>query len=252
MNDEHVEELIDLYALGALEPAEQAAVDEHLDSCPRCRLQAEEAKRIVLLLAWTPDQHDPPPHLRERVQRRIAQLQRLEGNGPRLWWQRLLAELRRPATALAYAAALVLALLSVGLAGRLGQTRGELATLQERLAQQQQVIELLRAPDTRLVTFQSQTTPGTLRLLLDPDGRSAYVIAAGLPPLPADRTYQLWLIDGNAPVSAGLLTVDAQGTAIMRITSAQPLSRYRLAGVTIEPAGGSPQPTMQPILVATL
>jgi anti-sigma-K factor RskA len=252
MNDEHVDELIELYALGALEPAEQTAVDEHLDTCARCRARAEEAKRIVMLLAWTPDQHDPPPDLQRRVRRRIGQLQRMEREPELRWWQRLIPDPRRPALAFMIGLTLLLTITAGVLAGRANRLAREVAHLRAQLAEQHQLVEVLRDPNAQLITFEGERSRGVMRLLLDPDDRRAYVIGASLPALPADRTYQLWLIDDAGPVSAGLFRPDARGTAIVPLTTDRPLSRYQLVGVTIEPTGGSPQPTMQPILLAPL
>src|ERR687886_1929352 len=78
MSDEHVGDLIDLYALGALEPDEQFAVDSHLDECAECRALMEDARRLVELLAWTPDQRMPPPELQHKIRSRIEHLQHYE------------------------------------------------------------------------------------------------------------------------------------------------------------------------------
>ncbi len=75
MNAEHVDDLIELYALGALEPNEQATVDEHLERCARCRARLDDTKHLITQLAWTPQQYDPPPELRERTLRHVRQLQ---------------------------------------------------------------------------------------------------------------------------------------------------------------------------------
>lgn len=253
MINEHVDELIDLYALGALEPGEQAAVDEHLDECVRCRIKLEEAKRLVLLMAWTPDQHDPPPGLQQKVLRRVEQLQRLEGPGPQKWWQNI--DLRRwfamprPALGLALAS-LVIAL---GLGGRTVQLQQQLSQLQAQVAEQQPVAELLSEPGTRLVALTAQDDPNEVQgyLLLKPDARTAFVSTAALAPLPADKTYQLWLIS-DQPESVGIFGTDQQGVGRVAVEADRPLGEYELIGITVEPAGGSDQPTTTPIVLTNL
>ena len=252
MRDEHVDELIDLYALGALEPHEQAAVDEHLDECLRCREQLEEAKRLVLLLAYTPDQHEPPPQLRGRVMRRVQHLQRVERAPSDSWWKRLFsggitAPRLSPGLALAFSALL----LAVGLWAV--QLQRQVSSLHAELAHQQALIEVLTQPNTQLVTFAPETgVDGQVRLLVSPEGTSAYLVSRQLQPLPPDRTYQLWLIANDQPVSAGTFDVDQQGIALLRVQADRPLAEYDLAGITIEPEGGSAQPTMAPILVSPI
>jgi len=254
MKDEHIDELIDLYALGALEPAEQFAVDEHLDECPRCRERLAEAKQVVMLLAWTPDQHDPPPSLRNNVMRRAKQLQRLDGTRDLNWWQRLNSRLWRPmpsfALQLGGAAALVAALV---LGGRTVQLQREVTMLRTQLQQQQPVFQVLQAADARLIsiTTQRDNTPRGY-LLLSKDGRQASLVTSALGPLPRDKTYQLWLIGNAQPESAGVFSVAERGITTIAVQAPQPLSTYKFVGISVEPAGGSAQPTTDPIVLNEL
>lgn len=48
--DEHIGESAELYAIGALEPAERDAVDAHLARCPECLRRVGEAEEAVLAL----------------------------------------------------------------------------------------------------------------------------------------------------------------------------------------------------------
>jgi anti-sigma-K factor RskA len=67
--------------------------------------------------------------------------------------------------------------------------------------------------------------------------------ATNLPPLPPGRIYQVWLVAGKTPVSAGLIAPDdtGRGVGIFRtpVDVAGPVS----VAVTIEPEGGVPAPT---------
>jgi anti-sigma-K factor RskA len=60
-----------------------------------------------------------------------------------------------------------------------------------------------------------------------------------------DETYQLWLIDDSGATSVGVFRPDESGAVSVRFGDTDP-SDHSL-GVTLEPAGGSEQPTM-PIL----
>ena len=245
MRDEHVDDLIDLYALGALEPDEQSAVDEHLDECAQCRARLEQAKELVLLLAWTPDQHDPPPALRGRVMRRVRQLQHLDGDGGVSWWQRLVAQLQHGTPRLALGFATVATVLALAFGARTVQLQGEIAQLSGQLRSQQEIVDLLRGRDSQLVALQAQNNGGSgqAHLLLDPSETRAYLVTDGLAPLPANQTYQLWLIGGTTPVSMGTFAVDSRGVATIVVQSDRPLQQFDAVGVSVEPAGGSPQPT---------
>lgn len=245
MTDEHVDDLIDLYALGALEPDEQAAVDQHLDECRRCRNVLAEAKELVFLLAWTPHQHDPPPALQDRLMRRVKQLQRLDGDEPVPWWQRLIPDLSMRTPQLAFGLAGVMAVLLLFMGFRTTALQQEVASLRGQLQSQQLVVDVLRSPDTRVVALSKQpgVPAGDAQLLLDPGRNRAFLVTSALPSLPQAQTYQLWLIGNNTPVSMGTFEVNQQGVASIVVQANQPLSQYQAVGVSVEPEGGSPQPT---------
>jgi len=71
-------------------------------------------------------------------------------------------------------------------------------------------------------------------------GRSV-VSADGLPRLAADRTYELWYVDGKAARPAGLF----DGTGQVELTGR--MAEGDTIGMTIEPKGGSAVPSMVPI-----
>jgi anti-sigma-K factor RskA len=81
------------------------------------------------------------------------------------------------------------------------------------------------------------------QLIADPKEQSAVLIISGLPKLEANKTYQVWLISAGGPVSAGLLTVDENGQGVVVVTSDESISSFQSLGISIEPEGGSPQPT---------
>ena len=89
------------------------------------------------------------------------------------------------------------------------------------------------------------------QLIADPAETSAVLVISGLPPLEAGKTYQVWLI-GDAPVSAGLLTVDENGQSVLIITSEESIGSFRSLGISIEPEGGSEQPTGEIVVLSDL
>ncbi|WP_235910256.1 anti-sigma factor domain-containing protein [Deinococcus kurensis] len=111
----------------------------------------------------------------------------------------------------------------------------------------------LRPPATQDLLSEYQTAPGAQsqpltaggqaigELIRLPDGR-AYLHLNAL--APQDRVYQLWRIEDGKPVSAGLF--DGQGVVLPRVQAGQTVA------VSVEPAGGSEQPTTTPILIQQL
>lgn len=77
----------------------------------------------------------------------------------------------------------------------------------------------------------------------------AVFVAAGLPPAPASRTYQLWLVGPAGARSAGLLATGSGGGGTRLLTGIDGAERVAL---TVEPGGGSSQPTSAPVLVVDL
>jgi anti-sigma-K factor RskA len=81
-------------------------------------------------------------------------------------------------------------------------------------------------------------------------GRSAITVV-GLPSLPDDKTYQLWYAGPDETMHpAGLFDTDASGraTAVLQGDA----NTATAVGLTVEPAGGSPQPTTEPLMVMAL
>ena len=72
MNAEHVEDLIDLEAVGALEPAESAFVRAHAAGCPLCRASLAEAEATAARLALAVPLQRAPAEIRQRVMREVV------------------------------------------------------------------------------------------------------------------------------------------------------------------------------------
>jgi anti-sigma-K factor RskA len=81
--------------------------------------------------------------------------------------------------------------------------------------------------------------------------RGVLLIASNLPALAPGRTYQMWLIPkGGAPRPAGLFRSDARGGAVHILESAVDVAGTGAMAISVEPEGGSVQPTTTPIIVA--
>jgi anti-sigma-K factor RskA len=74
-----------------------------------------------------------------------------------------------------------------------------------------------------------------------------WVVTADLPKPPEGKAYQLWFVTDGAPVSAGLMEPDETGHGFMVVNVPANVEKIAAAAITLEPKGGSLQPTM-PIL----
>lgn len=109
---------------------------------------------------------------------------------------------------------------------------------------QREIAQLAEAPDAQQVTQQVDGTEVTL-IWSEVEQRSA-IVAEGLPDVGDDRTYELWYIDESGAVPAG--TFDVRDDEAWRLLEGE----FRpgvVVGITVEPAGGSPQPTSDPVVV---
>ncbi len=203
------------YLLGELSASDAAEYELHLQSCDNC--QSEMRDLAPLLEAIAQDVAvAPSPELRDRVLADIATTpQLIPMRRPRRQWM------------LGVAAALAIVLAAGSF-----------------LFQQDPVSDLVAASDAIVVHLATTDAYGDAAQMQavyrESDGAMA-LIAESLEPAEDGRTYQAWLIGDSGPVSAGVFVPDKDGTARLILdTTWEPDS---LIGVTLEPAGGSPQPT---------
>jgi len=269
-NGAHIrEEDLELYALGALPEDEAAAVRTHVAGCGECTRKLAEAHGSVALLAFAAPQERPPAAVKEKLFARIAAergsageiagvVQRETGE------QRELYEPRRPAATVPWwnwvlvPAALALAVLSLllswqnrKLGAELQMARSAATQFEKERMQVETMVRVLAAPDTITVRLAGTADASQARGLVRYNPRTGMVLysAEGLPTLPAEKIYQMWLVPANgAPVSAGIF---APGGAAEPLWTAQvPLNTEPKAfAVTIEPAGGVPAPTGAKVLL---
>ncbi len=236
------------YALGALSAEEASAFEAHLEGCAACRADVQAFREVAGLLAESAPAAGPAPGLRERVVREARRVRppappQVPRRGPLVPW-------------LAAAAALLLA---VGLGrgylrsrGDRDALRGQLAQAGDTIAQQQQVIATILAPDVTTAALASKGQPPSARLFWNPARNRVVISVFHLPPAPAGRTYQLWAIArGKAPVSVGIFNTTSDGRLVAAM-AVPPGLVFQVTAVTEEPAGGSPQPTHSPFLVGQL
>jgi anti-sigma factor RsiW len=228
-----VHTLTGAYAAQALSDTERLAFERHLDACPGCAREVRELTEVTARLGAAVAA-TPPPALWERVRDEALGTRR----PPRV------AGRRRHPTLLVAAAALLVAALSVtGLnLGLLG--RGDRA---ERTAEL--VAAVLAAPDARRVAAGAGGAGQASVVVSRQRGRAVF-LASGLPPAPAARTYQLWVVERAGPRSAGLVEVDSGGRAARLLDG--PVTGDEQVAMTVERRGGAPRPTSEPVVVVDL
>jgi anti-sigma-K factor RskA len=233
------------YALDALDEFERRQFERHLAECPECAQEVAELRATTARLGLAVSEN-PPPAMKAELLVRIAEVRQDPpiATGPEQpakerGARRLAVKLVSVAAAVAVAVAIALGVVTIRTQGQLDATRGELSQAQSR---ENAVAELLSAPDLRTVPVQGAPA-GAGNVLVSRTLNRGMLLVSGMPKQPTASTYQAWAIVGGTPHSIGLL-----GPAG---TSAAPLVFDGLQGVqevamTVEPAGGSPQPTTSP------
>jgi anti-sigma-K factor RskA len=259
------------YVLGVLTPDERAEFAAHLSECADCAAEVYSFAPVAVALAHAAPPVDPAVVLRERVVARVLQpvpkprtaafAKAMAGNT---------AAASRSATGQWFLAAASLAA-AVGFGTYAFHLRGRVGALEERLrditlradanerqlaavrqtvAEAQGFVVVLAASDLVRVDLAGQS-PAPRAFARGFWSRSSGLIftASNLPPLPGGRTYQLWIVTPNAPVSAGLLKPGEKGD--VHAVFAPPRGGLSLAAlaVTNEPEGGVPAPTGEKYLV---
>lgn len=242
MNDNTFRELKDAYVLGALPEDERAAVETYLALHSERQAEIEDLIGVAGLLALAPPEHDPPAGLRRRVLDAVqpeATPPRPSPTSSSSWFGRL-AGLRN--VALGAAAVLVVGLLSwnVLLQEDIRDLRGQVE--EARAAGQAQEPREIRLDGTWAERgVEAQVTA------IEED--RAIIVIEDMPPMPDDRAGQVWIIDDEVPQPSSLLEPSGDSAAAAITT---PFGEADAIAVTIEPAGGSEEPTTEPVLVQEL
>lgn len=213
------------YAVDALDELERARFEQHLAGCADCRAEVSSLAETAAMLTHAVAM-PPPAALRDRVLAEVATVRPLPPvvvTRPVRRWSRWLPTL---------AAAVVLAVVGIGAVWQ--PWRGAAPTATDRV---------LQAADA---TESTLTFPGGARatLVRSETLHQAVLVTEAMPAAPAGKVYQLWFdVPGSGMVSAGVMPAKADQTVLLEGDADEATG----AGITVEPTGGSPAPTSDPI-----
>jgi anti-sigma-K factor RskA len=239
-------DLLAAYALGALEPEAIVRVSALLEERPELRVALAELRATADKLPYALPEASPPDDLRQRVlDRATGRAAPATPPAP----PRLVNGWRGWALSLGGIAAVAVVAAAIGW-GQLLEARSEIAGLQAQITSTQAELKQTHAQvvEAEKVVASLKGASGSAAILQVRGGET--VLMAQLPRLAPGRVYQLWRIQGtNAPASAGIFTVDQQGFASALLPVGQQPRSGETVAVTDEPAGGSPGPTSDPLIV---
>ncbi|MDQ2679872.1 MAG: zf-HC2 domain-containing protein [Candidatus Eremiobacteraeota bacterium] len=163
--NEHIDDLAELYALGALDKTEMRDVEIHIEGCAACADRLIQAQESIAAIEVLQDRFDPPPALGARLQRS------LDAGAPRAAVYRSTSMRGWPAVALALAAAVALFLVPFSLLMK------QNTTMHSALSQDDTAFAQLLGSGFRGASFQARPQDQVqAKVLYAPGGQWYYVI----------------------------------------------------------------------------
>lgn len=268
MND-HVDELLALYALSGLEPEETARVEAHLVDCSACRAEAEAQRWLVNLIAESIQPVEPPGLARARVLRRThkTSIPSASPARPRLpaGWSRVATVARQWAwPVLAGAAILGLVFWNLRLQDDIEFLETQLDTQfedqqqilndyrQQALALYQQqadiqksTVGIITSPNTQEIALMGteSASQASGRVFVGQDRQMVVIVVKDLPPLKPGQAYQVWVITQAGPQPSLVFAVNNNGWGTTTVPVPTDQVDFTGFGISVEPEGGSQTPT---------
>ena len=265
------EEDFDLYVLGALEGDEKRAIESHLAACADCARKLAAARGRVAAISFAAPRVEPSAAVKDRLLRQVrAESQApsratsesakvpARGTGrefappepPRGVAGRWLFAILAPACVALLIATVMLWRENDRLTKQLADLGASVDKTQKQLADAQEMLHLYTSKDTIKVALAPK--PGMIK----GDGEVMYNEKMGLlmydgwiAPPPEDKSYQLWVVPMEGkPISAGVFNPATSDTAHWMSKVPEGIEPKMFA-ITLEPAGGMPQPTGPMVLV---
>jgi hypothetical protein len=258
MTHEQALDLAAAYVLGALEPAEEALVREHLLTCGLSHEEFAELGGVVPYLAEVPDLElvEPPPALRDRIMAAAAaDLAERTGTTPAAPTtpavpfpsaeeraERTGRTSRRATTRLGWAARIAAVIAIVVLGGWNLLLQGQLSDARAFDRAVAAVVDAAGKPGSQTVVLSPQPgSRGSGIAAVAPDG-SVVMAMRDLPATAGTQVYEAWVIVGTAaPVPVGGFTVGPTGLATV---TTQPVATPpgSTIALSLEPGPGSTAP----------
>lgn len=256
---EQLQELYPAYVLDAVDAVDRARIEQHLPQCVKCTGVVASYRPVAEALAFAAPPVDPPVDLKSRVL--MATMPQMPRAQPA---PSLLAQLssglsnlvRAPAfSAVALLLVIGLALWNMSLQNQIAQQVALSRQMSAEISFQRDMLNTMAYANGAPMKLQGTQIASRAvgRLYAPADDTTLALIVNDLPPLPSGMVYQFWLIDVTGDrTSGGTFTVDEQGRGWLLVHAPKPLGNYQGVGITMEPAGGSPQPTGEKMMGMSL
>ncbi|MEE9414966.1 MAG: anti-sigma factor [Acidimicrobiales bacterium] len=233
MTEHDIHNLVAAYALDALEPDETSAFEAHLASCDSCTTELTEFRETAAALA-SAETTAPPVRLREQVLTEVHNTRQLPPEVSRSDTPIELSKWRdrRSFAKVALGSVAAAVLIVAGI-----------AVLSDDDPVPDEVAVVYQASDATTITLNQQppAVAGEVTIVYSEEASAVVVRASDLNPVDDSQTYELWAITASGAEPVGLFVPDDSGGVIEALATDAPADA--VWGITVEPEGGSPQPT---------
>ena len=270
MTWDEVKELAPLYVIGALDDKTSHDLEASLHGAtPEQRRVVARWLDVAALLPQALPLQTPPDHVKERLLNHIAEeaqqtpieialeestlketAERAENKvlpfvQPRRAESRAARWILIAATAMLAFTSAYLLTQNANLARERDHFARERDDLSRELAVARRRVDDFVSPWTKVIAMVGDETPeANAKVVWDTKANQWAIYIFNLPPPPSDKQYQLWYVTKKAKISAWVFSTDEQGQTVLKLTlPPEALAGLAATAVTLEPKGGSPHPT---------
>ncbi|MFN0110742.1 MAG: anti-sigma factor domain-containing protein [Blastocatellia bacterium] len=262
MNWEEIKELAPLYAVGALDTQSTQEVDYFLRWTATCEQRREFAEwsDMAAMLPLSLPQSTPSHNLKAELLTRIetqmesAFPQPIKPATSRLIPFRLKQRFALPSQQWLVAALILVTFGGAYLAWQNYKVTRQLTNSDAQFAALRQQFENVLSPNTRIIAMRGMETPNaTAKIVWNLEKQTWDVHIHNLPAPSGDKSYQLWYVTKDAKINAAVFSTGESGSHELKLSlPAAAIQGLAATAVTLEPKGGSPQPTGKFYLLAQI
>jgi anti-sigma-K factor RskA len=264
MINERMEEQASLHVLGALTPAEAREFKQAMQTDTELQKFVSRLSTATGALAGAVSMAEPPPQLREKILAQVGERQKIislseQKSGFASWLPWSLAAGFAVLCIILKMQNELLREVSGSQTRQLFDLNQQAELLSETTNSLQQAVLALQETN-RLANFRiamlnslAADAPKAIAVSLwDNEKQNGVLVAQNLKTLPADRDYELWVMDENQnPVAAGVFHMDASGVARLDFKPSRAIKTAGKFCVTEEVRGGVAAPTIKNLVLAS-
>lgn len=227
----NLEEVLAGYVLGNLDEQELVWLNQQIAANPQLKEQVTQLKSTLNLLPYSLPENIPQSNLRSQI---LAQAQP-KPLPPKYHWGWIVSAIT------------VIGTLLVGVNNL--SLRQQIALTEDRFNQQQELISVLRQPNSRLVALSANdngvATSGSLFISLE--SNRAVLTLQNLDSLSGKQVYRLWAVSQGKKIGCSNFKPDDRGEVLLSFSNDALFSANSIL-VTIEPEADTNQPLGQELL----